>query len=99
MTSSPLPPPRFRAAGGSARGRAHRRTFRNNQDAWALRVGAGYALGVVTDGCGSGGASEVGARLAAARIASRGPALLGHHGPTRAFADAVLADLTAALGG
>lgn len=55
----------FVPAVGSVRGREHERTGRNNQDAWALDARATSLVAVVTDGCGSGSASEVGARLGA----------------------------------
>jgi hypothetical protein len=52
-------------------GREHARTYRNNQDGVAVAaLGERVAL-VVTDGCSSGRASEVGARFAATWLARR----------------------------
>ncbi len=66
MTLSEL----FVVASGGVTGREHRRAERDGQDGQALIV-TDHALGiVVTDGCSSGRASEVGARLGAAFIAA-----------------------------
>lgn len=62
-------PPIARA--GSVTGREHLRLGRNNQDGAAVLEGGGYAVAVVTDGCGSGSSSEVGARLGARFLARR----------------------------
>jgi hypothetical protein len=54
-----------RATGAAVIGARHLRTARNGQDAAAVWVGEGAGAVVVCDGCGSGGSSEVGARLGA----------------------------------
>lgn len=51
------------AAAGSVVGREHRRVGRDGQDGHATAVRPRLAVAVVTDGCSSGEASEVGARL------------------------------------
>jgi Protein phosphatase 2C len=56
---------------GSVVGREHLRLGRNNQDGAALLERDGFAVAVVTDGCGSGPSSEVGARLGARFLARR----------------------------
>lgn len=55
----------FEVARGSILGREHTRTGKNNQDSSALITAPDYIVGVVTDGCGSGERSEVGAHLGA----------------------------------
>ena len=55
----------FEVAAGSVRGRIHTQSGRNNQDAYALVQERKALIGVVTDGCGSGAHSEVGAELGA----------------------------------
>lgn len=59
-------------AAGSVTGRDHRRAQRDGQDGFALVVSADtdVVAAVVTDGCSSGRASEIGARLGAAWIAT-----------------------------
>ncbi len=69
--SYPLPPSNFAALGGSVIGSDHRRALRNNQDGLAFASDDGFIVAVVTDGCSSGRASEVGARLGAAYLAAR----------------------------
>jgi len=59
----------FEFSGGSVVGRSHRVAGRNNQDAYCWRSEADCSVAVVCDGCGSGGSSEVGARLGASLIA------------------------------
>ena len=59
----------------SVPGREHVRLMRNNQDGVCARVEGDVAVGVVTDGCGSGASSEVGARLGALFLAQQLPAL------------------------
>ena len=56
---------------GSVIGREHLRLGRNNQDGAAVLEKDGIAVAVVTDGCGSGPSSEVGARLGARFLARR----------------------------
>lgn len=51
------------AAAGTVVGREHRRVGRDGQDGHATAVRCRLAVAVVTDGCSSGEASEVGARL------------------------------------
>jgi hypothetical protein len=86
---------------GSIPGRAHRRLGRNNQDGVALRRGADALCAVVTDGCSSGAASEVGARLGAAWLASWIPRYARALGPDvddTALAAAVTGGLADRLG-
>jgi Protein phosphatase 2C len=61
----------FLARGGTVVGVDHRRALRNNQDGLAFACGGGWHVVAVTDGCSSGRASEVGARLGAAYLAAR----------------------------
>jgi hypothetical protein len=70
--SSALP---WATAAGSVTGRDHKRAERDGQDGFALVAMPTAAAAIVTDGCSSGRASEVGARLGAAWIA----ALLEEH--------------------
>jgi len=55
----------FETAAGSVIGRDHALARRNNQDAFCTWSGDEGVIAVVADGCGSGRASEVGARLGA----------------------------------
>lgn len=55
----------IRATGAAVTGARHLRTARNGQDAVAVWIGEAQGAVVVCDGCGSGGSSEVGARLGA----------------------------------
>lgn len=55
----------LRAHAAAVTGARHLRGARNGQDAAASLVGDGFAVAVVCDGCSSGAASEVGARLGA----------------------------------
>jgi len=57
--------PAFQIAGGSVPGRRHRMAGRNNQDAFAWAARDGALVAVVSDGCGSGTHSEVGAQIGA----------------------------------
>src|SRR5687767_12676541 len=66
----------FHLTTASVLGREHARLFRNNQDGVAARVEDGIAVAVVTDGCGSGTSSEVGARLGARFLAQTLPGLV-----------------------
>ncbi len=59
-TNSPI-----RVTGAAVTGARHLRTARNGQDAAAVWACEGTGAVVVCDGCGSGGSSEVGARLGA----------------------------------
>jgi hypothetical protein len=92
------PHPRFLAFSGTVTGREHARTRRNNQDGHAARTVGDLAVAVVTDGCGSGSTSEVGARFAAAWLARWLPvyARRGDEGP--AWVDDVCRALVRALG-
>ena len=56
---------KVRAAAAAVTGARHLRTARNGQDAAASWTGDRRGAIVVCDGCGSGGSSEVGARLGA----------------------------------
>src|SRR5205085_10298143 len=56
---------RFEYAAASVIGHEHARAGRNNQDAFCVDVSEAGWIAVVADGCSSGGASEVGARIGA----------------------------------
>ncbi len=60
----------FVAAAGSVTGRDHRRAERDGQDGHAVVVTDDLLAVVVTDGCSSGRASEIGARVGAAWLAT-----------------------------
>ncbi len=60
----------FVAAAGSVTGRDHRRAERDGQDGHAIVVTDEVVAVVVTDGCSSGRASEIGARVGAAWLAT-----------------------------
>ena len=51
-------------------GKAHQRARRGSQDAWAVRRGPDFAVGVVCDGCSAGSSSEIGAGLGARFVAA-----------------------------
>lgn len=54
---------KIQLAGGSVIGKEHRHAGRNSQDAYQFRQDNSYTVAVVTDGCGSGRYSEVGAQI------------------------------------
>lgn len=56
----------FLALAGSVTGRDHRRAERDGQDGHAIVASADVVAAIVTDGCSSGRASEIGARVGAA---------------------------------
>ncbi len=60
----------FELASASIIGKDHRRSGRNNQDAFHVLSTDNYLIAVVADGCGSGPHSEVGAQLGV-RFATR----------------------------
>ena len=60
----------FLAVAGSVTGRDHRRAERDGQDGHALVVTEDVVAAIVTDGCSSGRASEIGARVGAAWLAA-----------------------------
>lgn len=60
---------RFTAVAGRVTGREHRRAHRDGQDGLAIVSSPTVCAAIVTDGCSSGRASEVGARLGAAWLA------------------------------
>jgi hypothetical protein len=66
-----IPQSTFLLRAGTVTGREHLRLGRNNQDGAAVLEKDGFAVAVVTDGCGSGPSSEVGARLGARFLARR----------------------------
>jgi serine/threonine protein phosphatase PrpC len=73
-----------RTLSGRTTGRDHRLALRDGQDGVSIRAvsipsGESYLGLAVTDGCGSASASEVGARLGAAFLASRGPEVFAAH--------------------
>lgn len=57
-------------AAGSVTGRAHRLVERDGQDGWACVATKEVTAAIVTDGCSSGRASEIGARIGAAWLAA-----------------------------
>lgn len=83
---------------GSVIGREHRRRGRSGQDAAAVVLADGVACAVVCDGCSSGEASEVGARLSARWIAAHAPRLRRAIDDDAVLAEAVVAGLVAHLG-
>lgn len=60
----------FLAVAGSVTGRDHRRAERDGQDGHAVVVNDDVVAAIVTDGCSSGRASEIGARVGAAWLAA-----------------------------
>lgn len=82
-------------ATGSVQGREHARLFRNNQDGVCARADGDVAIAVVTDGCGSGADSEVGARLGARFLAQNVPALARTHGVGPVLAEKAIEALAA----
>lgn len=58
----------FEIAAGTVAGRDHRSALKNSHDAYHFGVRPGILAGAVCDGCGSGGHSEVGAKIAARMI-------------------------------
>ncbi len=58
----------FEIAGGSVAGRDHRASMLNSHDAYYWEAHPGVIVAVVCDGCGSGGHSEVGAKLGARMV-------------------------------
>jgi hypothetical protein len=73
---SPLP---FELAAATVQGREHARAGRNNQDSFFARTSARGLAAVVTDGCGSGSQSELGAQVGA-RLAVEGALALLEEG-------------------
>jgi serine/threonine protein phosphatase PrpC len=53
----------FEVAAGSVLGREHRKTGKNNQDAYAIHEDVHKIIAVVCDGCGSARSSEVGSNI------------------------------------
>ncbi|HYO74772.1 MAG TPA: protein phosphatase 2C domain-containing protein [Archangium sp.] len=71
----------FEFAAATVQGREHARAGRNNQDSfWARASEHGLAV-AVTDGCGSGAQSELGAQLGARRVVEGALALLSKQVP------------------
>ena len=60
----------FLAMSGSVTGRDHRRVERDGQDGHAVVSSDDVVAAIVTDGCSSGRASEIGARVGAAWLAA-----------------------------
>lgn len=88
------------AAAGAVPGREHLRVGRSAQDGHAVRTGPDLAVVVVTDGCSSGAASEVGARLFAdvlVRLVAKHAPALRSESDAAAFAGAVTTDLVTTL--
>lgn len=56
---------KFEIASGTVIGRDHRVAGKNNQDAFSLAVTDNFLAAVVTDGCGSGTQSDLGAKFGA----------------------------------
>lgn len=98
----------IRVTGAAVTGARHLRTARNGQDAAAAWACEGFGAVVVCDGCGSGGSSEVGARLGAQLViaalvrrleAGGSPADPALWEGMRTDVVARLAELAAAMGG
>jgi len=98
---------RWQVVAASVSGRDHRRIDRPCQDAFAIRRAGLVTVAVVSDGCGSGAHSELGARLGANVLATALAASLAagasvhDPAPWDAACDAVLArlaDLAPVLG-
>jgi hypothetical protein len=87
----------FHVATGSVVGREHRRLLRNNQDGVAACVAGEVGVVVVTDGCGSGASSEVGARLGARLLATMLPGLVREVGVGPQLAERATEELLAWL--
>jgi hypothetical protein len=78
---------------GSVTGADHRRALRDGQDGAALLQCGGVGVAVVSDGCGSGAYSEVGARLGARWVAQLAlDAFAGVGDPDRAISVAADVD-------
>jgi hypothetical protein len=85
-------------ATGSVLGREHARLGRNNQDAVAIAREGAWLVAVVTDGCSSAPASEVGARLGASFLAAHVPAIARREVSPEAVASEASAALLGYLG-
>jgi hypothetical protein len=85
-------------ATGTVLGREHARLGRNNQDAVAVARDGEWVVAVVTDGCSSAPASEVGARLGATFLAAHVPAIARRGGSPAEVARASSAALLEYLG-
>ncbi len=81
---------------GRVTGRDHLRAGRDGQDGYALVETVGLAAAVVTDGCSSGGQSELGARLGARWLAALVVRLFDAAAPV-AFAHVITRALVAHL--
>ncbi len=92
----------FLVAAGSVTGRSHRVAERDGQDGFAQVARPGVCAVVVTDGCSSGRASEIGARIGAAWLAAsiERRFACGSSGPSdpRAVASEVTSELVERLG-
>lgn len=84
------------AAAGTVAGADHVAAFRDNQDGFALRREGGWTIAVVTDGCSSTPASDLGARLGALAIA-RAAARRLPAAPAEGAAAAIADDLARAM--
>jgi len=78
---------------GSVMGSYHRNSYKNNQDAGFIAENESGLMAVVTDGCGSGKYSEVGARLVARFLCHRGLELLVLEKNGMEFRDGLLEEL------
>lgn len=97
---------RWAVVGAGVVGRDHRAVGRGGQDAWVAGERGELAWGVVSDGCGSGARSEVGAALTVAHLGAVLPRLLASDAslddvPSRAIGELVeaLASIRAAVEG
>jgi hypothetical protein len=97
--SSTSPSPDFVTLGGTVIGADHRRALRNNQDGLAFGHGGGWHVAAVTDGCSSGRASEVGARLGAAYLVTLALDVAPRAQDAQAAAAGVAAGMLEWLGG
>lgn len=94
--SVPRPAPPV-LVGGCLAGPDHRRALRDGQDGLALASRGDVHVGIVTDGCGSGAHSEVGARLGARWLAALCLAAFDRLEPPAVAAEGVARALTRRL--
>jgi hypothetical protein len=86
---------RYTLAGATTLGRDHAALRRNAQDAFALGESGSVAYGIVCDGCGSGGRSEVGAHLSAALLSASFDRLLDEDILLTSIPDVAVSELVA----
>jgi len=72
-------------ASGTVTGKDHRRDGKNNHDGCHYEFGSDYLIAVVTDGCGSGKHSEVGAKVGACMIVHAAAQLINYFGQDNTY--------------